>query len=197
MWVIQMSEAPAGPPPVMIQGMMKELKLATASSRTVTIETPFRCGKVTCQKRCQALAPSTCAARSSWSGTVCRPAISMIMAKENSCQMLTTISEGSTVLTLSRKLIGRSVRPSWTEQRADDAEVGMVEPLPDVGGGDRADDLGNEQDGAQHAAADELAVQRERRGKAEDEGEERGDNRPDHRVERDVARTTRWSGCAT
>ena len=95
--MIQISEAPAGPPPVMIQGMMKELRLATVSSSTVTIETPFRCGKVTCQKRCQALAPSTCAARSSCSGTVCRPAISMIIAKENSLQMLTTISDGSAV----------------------------------------------------------------------------------------------------
>ena len=61
----------------------------------MTVDTPCRCGKVTCQKRCQALAPSTCAARSSWSGTVCRPAISMIMAKENSFQTFTTISEGS------------------------------------------------------------------------------------------------------
>ena len=110
-----MCEAPAGPPPVMIQGMMKELKLATSSSSIVTIDTPFSCGTVTCQKRCQALAPSTCAARSSCSGTVCRPAISMIMAKENSLQTLTTISEGSTVWMLSMKLIGRSVRPSPTE----------------------------------------------------------------------------------
>jgi hypothetical protein len=59
MWVIQICEAFDGPPPVMIQGMMKELKLETMSSSTVTIETPERCGKVTCQKRCQALAPST------------------------------------------------------------------------------------------------------------------------------------------
>ena len=38
MWVIQMCEALDGPPPVMIQGMMKELKLATASSRSVTVD---------------------------------------------------------------------------------------------------------------------------------------------------------------
>ncbi len=29
----------------MIQGMMKELKFATASRRIVTVETPRRCGK--------------------------------------------------------------------------------------------------------------------------------------------------------
>ena len=107
-----MCEALEGPPPVMIQGMMKELKFATASSNTVTVDTPRRCGKVTCQKRCQAEAPSTLAARSNWSGTVCRPAISMIMAKGNSRQMLTTISEGRTVLTLSMKLGGRLTKPS-------------------------------------------------------------------------------------
>ena len=38
---------------------MKELKFATASRRIVTVETPCRCGKVTCQKRFQAPAPST------------------------------------------------------------------------------------------------------------------------------------------
>ena len=114
MWVIQMCEAFAGPPPVMIQGMMKELKFATASRRIVTVETPRRCGKVTCQKRFQAPAPSTVAARSSWSGTVCRPAIIMIIAKGNSRQMFTTISAGSTVLTLSMKLGGRSVMPRPT-----------------------------------------------------------------------------------
>ena len=54
MCVIQMCDAFAGPPPVMIQGMMNELKFATASSSTVTVDTPRRCGKVTCQKRCQA-----------------------------------------------------------------------------------------------------------------------------------------------
>ena len=59
MWVIQMWEALDGPPPVMIQGIMKELKFDTASKSTVTVETPFRCGKVMCQKLLQALAPST------------------------------------------------------------------------------------------------------------------------------------------
>ncbi len=39
----------------------------------------------------------------------------MIIAKENSRQTLTTISDGSAVWILSRKLIGRSVMPSWTE----------------------------------------------------------------------------------
>ncbi len=70
MCVIQMWEALDGPPPVMIQGTMKELKFATASRRIVATDTPLMCGNVTCQKRCQALAPSTCAARRSWSGTV-------------------------------------------------------------------------------------------------------------------------------
>ena len=172
MWVIQMSEAPARPPPVMIQGMMKELKLATASSRTVTVETPLRCGKVTCQKRCQALAPSTCAARSSWSGDRLQAGHQHDHREGNSRQMLTTISEGSTVLTLSMKLIGRSVKPKLDQHRADDPEIGVVEPLPDVGRGDGAHHLGNEEDGAQDAAAGELAVQRERCAKAEDEGEE-------------------------
>ena len=51
MWVIQICDAFAGPPPVMIQGMMKELKLATASRRIVTVVTLLRWGKVTCQKR--------------------------------------------------------------------------------------------------------------------------------------------------
>ena len=114
MCVIQMWEALEGPPPVMIQGMMKELKFATASSRIVTVDTPLRCGKVTCQKRCHAEAPSTCAARRSWSGTVCSPAIIMIMANGNSRQMLTTISEGRTVLTLSMKFGGRLASPSST-----------------------------------------------------------------------------------
>ena len=41
MWVIQMCEAFAGPPPVMIHTMMKELKFATASRRIVTVETPI------------------------------------------------------------------------------------------------------------------------------------------------------------
>ncbi|MNL83805.1 hypothetical protein D3C87_2115620 [compost metagenome] len=76
----------------MMNGMMKLLKFCTTSSSTVTIETLCRCGQVTCQKRCQGLAPSTCAARSRVSGTVCRPAISMIMAKENSFHTFTTIS---------------------------------------------------------------------------------------------------------
>ena len=128
----------------------------------VTVETPCRCGKVTCQKRCQALAPSTFAARSNCSGTVCSPAIIMIMAKGNSRQTLTTISDGSTVSTLSMKLGGRSVSPSPHQHRADDAEIGVVDPLPDIGRGDRADDPGDDQDGAQHAAADEVAVQRQR-----------------------------------
>ena len=114
MWVIQICDAFDGPPPVMIQGMMKELKLATASSRIVTVETLRKCGKVTCQKRCHALAPSTFAARSNWSGTVCRPAIIMIMANGNSRQILTTIREGSTVLTLSMKFGGRSANPRPT-----------------------------------------------------------------------------------
>src|SRR3569832_875594 len=109
MWVIQICDALDGPPPVMIHGMMKELKLATASSRIVTVETFLKCGKVTCQKRCHALAPSTVAARSNWSGTVCRPAIIMIMANGNSRQILTTIREGSTVLTLSMKFGGPPV----------------------------------------------------------------------------------------
>src|SRR5690606_15280584 len=103
MWVIQICEALEGPPPVMIQGMMKELKFATANSRIVTVDTLRRCGKVTCQNRCQADAPSTLAARNNCSGTVCSPAITMIMAKGNSRQMLTTMSDGRTVLTLSMK----------------------------------------------------------------------------------------------
>ena len=69
---------------------------------------------VTCQKRCHALAPSTRAARSSWSGTVCSPASIMIIAKGNSFQTLTTISAGITRERLSRMLIGPSVRPSAT-----------------------------------------------------------------------------------
>ena len=55
---------------------------------------------------------STVAARSSCSGTVCSPAIIMIMAKGNSRQMFTTISDGRTVLTLSMKFGGRSTIPS-------------------------------------------------------------------------------------
>ena len=109
--VIQMSEAPAGPPPVMIQRMVNELRLVTSSSRTVISVTPFRCGTVTCQKRFQALAPSTWAARCSWSGTVCRPASIMIMAKGNSFQTLTTISDGITRSMLSRKTIWPSMMP--------------------------------------------------------------------------------------
>src|SRR6185369_16879991 len=111
MWVIQICDALEGPPPAMIQGMMKELKLATASSRIVTVETLLKWGNVTCQKRCHALAPSTLAARSNCSGTVCRPAVIMIMANGNSRQILTTIREGSTVLTLSMKFGGRAVHP--------------------------------------------------------------------------------------
>ena len=51
---------------------------------------------MTCQKRCQGLAPSTRARAASCSGTVCSPAISMTMAKGNSFQTLTTISDGMT-----------------------------------------------------------------------------------------------------
>ena len=43
-----------------------------------------------------------------------RPAISMIMAKGNSLQTLTTISEGRTVLTLSMKFGGWLANPSCT-----------------------------------------------------------------------------------
>src|SRR5947209_5217729 len=114
MAVIQMSDAPTGPPPVMTQGMTKLLRLATSSSSTVTVITPFRCGTVTCQNCCHGPAPSTVAARSNWSGTVCSPANIMIIAKENSFQTFTTMSDGSTVSTLSRKLIGWSVSPSAT-----------------------------------------------------------------------------------
>ena len=39
----------------------------------------------------------------------------MIMAKENSRQMFTTMSDGKTVCRLSRKLIGLSVMPSCTD----------------------------------------------------------------------------------
>jgi hypothetical protein len=65
-------------------------------------------------KRCSASAPSTRAAFSSCCGTVCRPASIMIMANGNSFQTLTTIREGNASSMLSRKLIGRSVKPSCT-----------------------------------------------------------------------------------
>ncbi len=99
----------------MIQGIVKELMLVTTSSSTVIVLTPRRCGNVTCQKACQGPAPSTRAARRSCSGTVCNPASTMIIANGNSFQMFTTISDGSTVSTLSRKMIGLSVMPSATE----------------------------------------------------------------------------------
>ena len=99
----------------MIQGIVKELMLVTTSNSTVIVLTLRRCGNVTCQNACQCPAPSTRAARSNWSGTVCRPARTMIIANGNSFQTFTTISDGSTVLALSRKMMGLSVMPSATE----------------------------------------------------------------------------------
>ena len=173
MWVIQMCEAFAGPPPVMIQGMMKELKLATASSRIVTVETPLqmREGDVP-----EALPGA---------GAVDLRGAQQLIGHGLQAGHHHDHGEGELAPDVDHDQrgqdradavdeIGRPVGESEADQhRADDAEVGMVDPLPDVGGGDGADHPGNDQDGAQHAAADEVAVQRQRGGKAEDEGEER------------------------
>src|SRR5438270_2332945 len=108
-WVIQICEAPAGPPPVMIHTSTKELRLATNNRIDVITITPRKVGTVTCQKRFQALAPSTRAALSNCWGTVCRPASSMIIANGNSFHTFATINDGMTSLVESRKLIGESM----------------------------------------------------------------------------------------
>lgn len=71
--------------------------------------TLFRCGTVTWKNACTAPAPSTRAARSNPSGTVCNPASIMIIAKGNSFQTLTTINEGNAKVVESRNTMGRSM----------------------------------------------------------------------------------------
>ena len=172
MWVIQMCEAFDGPPPVMIQGMMKELKFATASSRTVTVETPFRCGKVTCQKRCQALGAVDLRGAQQLVGHGLQAGHQHDHGEREFAPDVDDDQRGQDRVDVVDE-VGRPVgEPELHEHRADDAEIGVVDPLPDVGGGDRADHPGNEQDRAQQAAAEEFAVQRERGGEAEHEGEE-------------------------
>ncbi len=110
----------------------------------------------------------------------------MIMANGNSRQMLTTISEGRTVLTLSMKFGGRSSRPSCDEDHANDAEVRVVDPFPDIGSGNHPDHPRNDKDGAQHAAPTKSRCRASASGKAQDEGDDGRGQRPDHRVERDA-----------
>src|SRR5918911_162008 len=84
-WVIQICDALAGPPPVMIHTSTNEFRLPTNSRMAVTMMTLRSCG------------------------TVCRPARSMIIANGNSFQTLATISDGMTRLVESRKLMGDSM----------------------------------------------------------------------------------------
>ncbi len=93
----------------MIQTRPNEFRLPTNSRIEVMMITPRRVGTVTCQKRFQALAPSTRAALSNCCGTVCRPASSMIIANGNSFQTFAAISDGMTMVVESRKLIGESM----------------------------------------------------------------------------------------
>ena len=47
------------------------------------------------------------------------------------------------------RLIGQA---KLNRKRADDAEIRVIEPAPDIGSGDRADDVGDEQEAAQQTA---------------------------------------------
>ena len=71
---------------------------------------------------------------------------------------------------------------------ADDAQIAVVDPAPHIGGGDRADHIGDEKQAAQQPPAHELPVQRQRGAQAQDEGEERREHGPGYRVERHLVK---------
>src|SRR5690606_3537543 len=82
---------------------------------------------------------------------------------------------------------GGPVGETELDQRgADDAEVGVIDPAPDIGGGDCAHDPRDQENGTQDAAADERAVERERATESERKGDHRRGDGPDDSVPGDL-----------
>ena len=97
----------------------------------------------------------------------------MIIANGNSRHTLTTISDGRTEPTLSIKLGGRSGKPKGNENEHRSPRNPNDIPISNIGGGDRADDPWDDEDGAQHAPTGEIAVQSERNAQSQNEREPR------------------------
>ena len=73
------SVAPPGPPAVTLMTMSASFSLKMMRMTTAVTLTGSISGKVTCQKLCQPLAPSTLAASSTSFGIACSPASSRII----------------------------------------------------------------------------------------------------------------------
>src|SRR3970282_132489 len=91
---------------------------------TTTIVTGLRSGHVTCQKRCQPLAPSRDAA--SWrSGLIgCRPASSVLAKNGMPRQVLTTIAHQSAQSPLDRNGSLVTMNPVWYRSQFRTLNVG-------------------------------------------------------------------------